>query len=50
MPLTISVINELDAIADPQPYVLNLASVITPSSTLIWSRNTSPLTASWGTD
>ena len=32
-----------DAIADPQPKVLNLASWMTPSSpTLIWSRITSP--------
>ena len=34
-PLTHSVTNELEAIAEPHPYVLNLASVITPSYTLI---------------
>jgi hypothetical protein len=36
-PLIISVANELDAMADPQPNVLNLASIILPSwSTLIF--------------
>lgn len=36
LPLIHSVARELDAIADPQPNVLNLASIILPfSSTLI---------------
>ena len=42
MPLTISVSKLLLAIALPQPYVLNLASIIMPSSTLICNRITSP--------
>ena len=43
LPLTHSVIKELEAIADPQPNVLNLASSITPSSlTLICNFITSP--------
>src|SRR5260221_10992381 len=42
-PLTRSVINELEAIADPQPNVLNLTSEIMPlSSTRICSFITSP--------
>jgi len=35
LPLTHSVTREELAIADPHPYVLNFASVIIPSSTLI---------------
>ena len=39
-PLIHSVANELEAIADPQPKVLNLASMILPlSSTLICEYN-----------
>lgn len=42
-PLTHSVANELDAIAEPQPNVLNFASIILPlSSTLICNFITSP--------
>lgn len=42
-PFTHSVANELEAIADPQPKVLNFASMIFPlSSTLICSFITSP--------
>ena len=42
-PFTHSVAKELDAIAEPQPNVLNFASIIFPSSsTLIWSFMTSP--------
>jgi len=42
-PLIHSVANELEAMADPHPNVLNLASIILPSSsTLIWSFMTSP--------
>uniref|UniRef100_A0A6B0U989 Putative secreted protein n=1 Tax=Ixodes ricinus TaxID=34613 RepID=A0A6B0U989_IXORI len=43
LPLIHSVARELDAIAEPQPKVLNFASTIFPcSSTLIWSFMTSP--------
>merc|ERR1711860_174532 len=43
IPLIHSVASELDAIADPHPKVLNLASTIFPSSsTSIWRRMTSP--------
>ncbi len=43
LPLTHSVTSELDAMAEPQPKVLNLASWMTPSSeNLICSRITSP--------
>ena len=43
LPFTHSVSKELDAIAEPQPYVLNLASSIIPSSlTFICSFMTSP--------
>ena len=43
LPLTHSVTSELDAIAEPQPKVLNLASSISPSGpTLICSFMTSP--------
>lgn len=43
LPFTHSVAKELDAIAEPQPNVLNFASIIFPSSsTLIWSFITSP--------
>ena len=41
-PLSHSVTKELDAIADPQPKVLNLASTITESFTFICSFRTSP--------
>lgn len=42
-PLTHSVASELEAIAEPQPNVLNLASMILPlSSTLICNFMTSP--------
>eukprot|EP00443_Scrippsiella_acuminata_P040843 CAMPEP_0115291812 /NCGR_PEP_ID=MMETSP0270-20121206/64802_1 /TAXON_ID=71861 /ORGANISM="Scrippsiella trochoidea, Strain CCMP3099" /LENGTH=155 /DNA_ID=CAMNT_0002709203 /DNA_START=252 /DNA_END=716 /DNA_ORIENTATION=- len=42
-PMTISVANELLAMADPHPKVLNLASSIMPSlPTLTWSLMTSP--------
>jgi hypothetical protein len=42
MPLIISVASDDDAIAEPQPNVLNLASAIMPSLTRISSRITSP--------
>jgi hypothetical protein len=44
LPLTQSVTRLEEAIADPHPYVLNLASVIIPVSlsTFIWSFITSP--------
>jgi hypothetical protein len=43
LPLSHSVASELDAMADPQPNVLNLASSMRPSSpTLICRRITSP--------
>jgi hypothetical protein len=42
MPLIISVASDDDAIAEPQPNVLNLASVMTPSVTRICSFMTSP--------
>ena len=43
LPFTHSVTSELEAMADPQPKVLNLASSMRPSSEiLIWSRITSP--------
>lgn len=42
-PLTRSVMYELEAIAEPQPKVLNLTSLMIPSaSTLIWSFITVP--------
>lgn len=42
-PLTRSVINDEEAIAEPQPKVLNFTSLIRPlSSTRIWSFITSP--------
>ena len=42
-PLTRSVINDEEAIAEPHPNVLNLTSLIRPlSSTRIWSFITSP--------
>ena len=43
LPFTHSVTSELEAIAEPQPKVLNLASSISPSApTLICSFMTSP--------
>ena len=43
LPLIHSVASDDDAMAEPQPKVLNLASSMTPSSlTLIWSCITSP--------
>src|SRR5690606_28778067 len=41
-PLTHSVARELEAMAEPQPNVLNLASRTTPSTILSWSFITSP--------
>eukprot|EP00516_Mucochytrium_quahogii_P007955 CAMPEP_0203744430 /NCGR_PEP_ID=MMETSP0098-20131031/499_2 /ASSEMBLY_ACC=CAM_ASM_000208 /TAXON_ID=96639 /ORGANISM=" , Strain NY0313808BC1" /LENGTH=64 /DNA_ID=CAMNT_0050631939 /DNA_START=560 /DNA_END=754 /DNA_ORIENTATION=- len=35
LPLTHSVAKELEAMADPQPNVLNLASIILPSSSTL---------------
>ncbi|CAN7989529.1 unnamed protein product, partial [Ixodes hexagonus] len=42
LPLIHSVARELDAIAEPQPKVLNFASTIFPFSALTWSFMTSP--------
>eukprot|EP00411_Alexandrium_monilatum_P006373 CAMPEP_0175280342 /NCGR_PEP_ID=MMETSP0093-20121207/50511_1 /TAXON_ID=311494 /ORGANISM="Alexandrium monilatum, Strain CCMP3105" /LENGTH=114 /DNA_ID=CAMNT_0016575399 /DNA_START=79 /DNA_END=423 /DNA_ORIENTATION=- len=42
LPMIISVAKELLAMADPQPKVLNLASLITPSSTFTCNLITSP--------
>ena len=47
-PFTHSVARELDAIAEPQPNVLNLASTILPSSSiLIWKKDKFPNTYLW---
>lgn len=49
MPLTRSVMYDDEAMADPQPKVLNLTSEMTPcSSTRIWSFITLAKKSAWG--